>query len=82
MSQREKLVERFRKKPRDFTWNELERLLHGFGYRLESGEGSRRKFFNAERGVMISLHQPHPHNELKKYQVEAVFGHLKEEGFL
>jgi predicted RNA binding protein YcfA (HicA-like mRNA interferase family) len=82
MSQREKLVERFRKRPKDFTWNELERLLEGFGYRQETGQGSGRKFFNEERGVLICIHQPHPRKELKKYQVNDVFEHLKQEGFL
>jgi hypothetical protein len=32
--------------------------------------------------VSISLHQPHPRNELKSYQVKDVLGHLRQEGLL
>ena len=52
------------------------------GYKEETGGGSRRKFFNPETGVSISLHEPHPRNELKAYQVRAVLDHLKQEGLL
>ncbi|MGA2185675.1 MAG: hypothetical protein ABSH47_21870 [Bryobacteraceae bacterium] len=33
MSQHEKPLERFRGRPSDFTWDELTRLLAGFGYK-------------------------------------------------
>ncbi len=82
MSQKEKLLERLRGKPKDFTWNELERVLLSLGYELESGSGSRRKFFNVKTGDVISLHQPHPNNILKGYQVRDVLSHLKERGEL
>ena len=32
MSRRDKLVSRLRGKPKDFTWDELVRLLEGVGY--------------------------------------------------
>ncbi len=81
MSQHEKLVQRFRSRPKDFTWDELKRLLVGFGYREESGSGSRRRFING-KDLVISLHKPHPGNQLKAYQVRAVLDHLKQEGDL
>jgi hypothetical protein len=81
MSRHEKLVERFLGKPRDFTWSELRRLLGGFGYKEVSGGGSRRKFID-HRGVTISLHEPHPENVLKAYQVREVLAHLQQERFL
>lgn len=82
MSQQDKLVERFRRKPTDFTWSELKRLLAGFGYREEAGSGSRRRFVHAQTGVSIGLHEPHPRNALKAYQVSDVFDHLRQEGYL
>lgn len=82
MSQREKLIARFRKKPRDFTWDEAVRLLAGFGYEEEPGEGSRRKFFNSARNVSISMHEPHPGKELRAYQIRDLQNHLKQEGCL
>jgi hypothetical protein len=82
MGQHEKLLERLRSRPKDFRWAELKTLLSGFGYKEEMGSGSRRKFFNPHTGVSISLHQPHPRNELKAYQVKDVLEHLKQEGLL
>ena len=68
MSQREKLLERLKSKPKDFGWEELERLLAGLGYEQEKGSGSRRKFYNAETEALVSLHEPHPRKTLKSYQ--------------
>jgi hypothetical protein len=82
MGQREKLLERLRSRPKDFRWQQLKTLLSGFGYEEERGSGSRRPFFNPATGVSISLHQPHPRNELKSYQVKDVLEHLKQEGLL
>lgn len=82
MGKHEKLIQRVRSRPKDFTWNELQRLLAGFGYEEEAGDGSRRKFINREKGVVISMHEPHPGNELKSYQVREVLVHLKGEGYL
>jgi predicted RNA binding protein YcfA (HicA-like mRNA interferase family) len=82
MSQREKLVERLRQKPKDFTWSEAVKLLEGFGYKEEPGGGSRRKFFNSARNVVIHMHEPHPRKELKSYQIRELLNHLKQEGYL
>jgi len=32
MSRKDKLIERLKGRPRDFTWEELTRLLDGLGY--------------------------------------------------
>lgn len=82
MSQKKKLLERLKTKPKDFTWEELESVLTSFGYQAESGAGSRRKFFNSKTGDAINLHQPHPKNILKSYQIRDVLIHLKEKGLL
>jgi len=84
MSRHEKLVERFLSKPRNFTWEELKMLLNGFGYdEAPKGKtsGSRRRFVHPTRGP-ISLHTPHPGNELKSYQVAQIITFLKAEGLL
>ena len=80
VSQQTKLLEKLKSKPKDFRWDELEKLLRGFGYKLEQNRGSRRKFVHEDSGVMISLHKPHPGNELKSYQIADVLAHLKQEG--
>lgn len=84
MSQVEKLVIRLLSYPKDFTWEELIKILRHFGYeeykRGKTG-GSRRKFSNSENHI-ISLHKPHPANILKRYQVEDVVNALKERGYI
>ena len=81
----DKLIERFKSKPKDFKWGELLRLLSHFEYGLlPTGKtgGSSRKFLNERNGRLIMLHEPHPKAILKAYQVTDVYKHLKDEGFL
>jgi hypothetical protein len=77
----EKLIERFKQSPKDFTWNELTKLLAHFGYEEKKGKGSRRKF-EAEGLPTISLHEPHPKNEVKQYALKDVREMLEGEGLL
>jgi len=84
MGTREKLIERFLRLPSDFTFDEMQRLLEGFGY--EKGDkgrtsGSRVIFKNADKRP-IMLHKPHPGNIVKGYAMKQVFGVLKEEGLI
>lgn len=84
MGTREKLIERFLRLPSDFTFDEMQRLLEGFGY--EKGDkgrtsGSRVIFKNADKRP-IMLHKPHPGNIVKNYAMKQVFGVLKEEGLI
>ncbi len=84
MTRKEKLVNRFLSKPKNFTWEELKRLLAGFDFQEEKTgktSGSRTRFVNLS-GVIISLHKPHPHNILKMYQIEQVIEILEQEGLL
>ena len=84
MSKQEKLAQRFKGKPTDFTWTELKSLLAGFGYELAAGGktgGSRVRFLHPGRPP-ITLHKPHPTPVLKRYQVEQILEFLKKEGAL
>lgn len=85
MASIEKLIERFKNKPKDFRWGELLRLLEHFGYHLlPTGKttGSRRKFYNGTSRRLIMLHEPHPGSIVKACQVRSVYNHLTEEGLL
>ena len=82
MSQQKKLLDRLKRKPKDFAWSELVNLLASVGYEQEKNTGSRRKFFNESTGALISLHEPHPKGILKMYQLNAVLEHLKKGNFL
>ncbi len=84
MSKNEKLVERFKQLPNDFTFEELEKLLSIFGYRSSNKgktSGSRIKFeLPNKRPIMI--HKPHPGNIIKGYAMKQIFEELKNAGFI
>lgn len=79
MTQLDKLHKRICSRPKDFTWEELARLLKAYGYEeLAGGKtgGSRRRFFNPAIQLVITLHKPHPGNILKEYQLKEIIAHL------
>ena len=82
MSKFEKLVKRFLSQPSDFTYNELLRLLNGFGYSELQGSGSRVVFYNDNLKHNIKLHKPHPGSILKRYQIAIIIEELKIKGLL
>ena len=80
MSSHEKLLERFLKLPKDFTWDELRRLVKRYGYYQNSRgktSGSRFKLEKEDSDVYLDLHKPHPRNILKPYQMRDVLDFLK-----
>ncbi len=84
MSRTEKLAQRLLSAPKDFTWEELTKILAQFGYmELKKGKtgGSRRKFADTKKNI-ITLHKPHPGNIVKEYAVRQVIAHLKEKGHI
>jgi hypothetical protein len=84
MTRREKLIARLKNKPRDFTWDELVRLLEGLGYReAAAGKtgGSRRRFIHLTAPT-IALHKPHPGSIVKIYVIEELVRMLTEEGLI
>ncbi|MBI5010039.1 MAG: type II toxin-antitoxin system HicA family toxin [Bacteroidia bacterium] len=85
MSRKEKLVERFLRQPKDFTYQELSKLLSGFGYIEEKKgrtSGSRVLFYNNEKEHSIMLHKPHPGNIIKSYALKYVLQELETMGFI
>lgn len=85
MTRKDKLIERLQQRPRDFTWDELVRLLLSLGFEQAKGSktgGSRQRFVRVSSGVVISLHRPHPHHELKGYQIDQIIETLQSEGLL
>ncbi len=84
MGTKEKLIERFKRQPNDFTFDELERLLAIFGYtRSNKGKtsGSRIIFSDHEKRP-IMIHKPHPGNILKGYAMKQVLEELKKAGHI
>jgi hypothetical protein len=81
VSRQEKLIARLKSKPRDFSWDELVRLLEALDYReAATGKtgGSRRRFVH-ETAPPIMLHKPHPGSIVKMYVVHEVLRVLSEE---
>ncbi len=79
MSKEEKLIKRLLSKPKDFSYNELRRLLAFLGYIENQGgktSGSRVSFYNSKTNHIIRFHKPHPGNELKQYQIEQLIEEL------
>lgn len=84
MGTKEKLRNRFLKMPSDFTFDEMQRLLEGYGYEKSNKgktSGSRLIFKNGNKRP-IMLHKPHPGNIVKEYAMKQVFDDLKETGFI
>ena len=85
MSRHEKLLQRFLRLPKDFTYDELKRLLAGLGYdedRKGKASGSRVAFVDQESKHIIRLHKPHPGNIVKSYALEQIYAELKNQGII
>ena len=78
MSTKEKLIERFKRLPSDFTFEELVRLLSFYGYQLDNKgltSGSRVIF---KRGNdKIALHRPHPSVIIKPGTLKCIYNIVK-----
>ena len=77
MTRSEKLISRFLSRPKDFSYNELKRLLSGLGYTELQGSGSRVVFSNKKLKHSIKLHKPHPGRIMKQYQIDLVINELQ-----
>ena len=85
MSKHEKLIERILGNPKDFTYDELKRLLSGFDYIEEQRgrtSGSAVLFYNERTTDKICIHKPHPGNIIKGYVIKLVVEHLKKANVL
>ena len=84
MSKKEKIIERLKSKPKDFTYDEAKSLLNKLEFYEENKgktSGSRVAFVNNEK-IKIELHKPHPGNVLKPYQINILIKKLKEMGVM
>lgn len=80
MSKIEKMIERLKTVPADFTYKEMVSLLEALGFRMDNkgrSSGSRVKFVRGN--VELLLHRPHPRKEIKPYQIRQVLDILREE---
>lgn len=82
MGTKEKLVDRLKSQPKDFTFEEAELMLTLFGY-TKSNKGKTsgsRVMFIDEQKRKILLHKPHPGNVLKTYALKDIIEKLIRNG--
>jgi hypothetical protein len=85
MTKREKLLQRFLSKPKNFTFDDLRRLLKSFGYQeAKTGKtsGARVGFYNRELDDMIKFHKPHPSNVMKQCYLREIEQQLRDKGVI
>jgi len=82
LGRKDKLLLRFLSQPRDFTFDELVKLLNDFGfYEVNTGKtsGSRVRFKNDNHPLsIIKFHKPHPQNIIKSYVLDNIKTTLEE----
>ena len=83
MSKKQKLIERLKAKPKDFTYDEMETLLLSLGFlKSHKGKTSGSRVLFELGDFPIDLHKPHPQKELPKYQINKILKSLEEEGLI
>lgn len=83
MGKKDKLIKRLLKKPKDFTFDEMESLLSYFDYELkQGGTGSGVKFIKVGSNDVINFHKPHPNGILKRYVLDQVIEKLRKDGLI
>lgn len=83
MGTKEKLIERFKRQPNDFTWDELVRLFSIFGYSINNkGKTSGSRAIFAKGESTYTVHKPHPGNIIKGYVLKQVLEFLTKNNLL
>ncbi|MDE6112391.1 MAG: type II toxin-antitoxin system HicA family toxin [Bacteroidales bacterium] len=79
MGQKEKLIDRFKRLPKDFTFDELTSLLVYLGFEQDNkGKTSgSRVLFKRYDGLLIMLHKPHPGHIVKWYALKQILDYLR-----
>ena len=83
MGKKEKLIERLKSNPRNFTFDEMKSALESLGFEMSNKgktSGSRVKFIRGNIGII--LHKPHPRKELLEYQIKQVLEILEKEDLI
>lgn len=84
MNKKNKLLQRFRSLPRDFTFDEMVAVFKNCGFTLSNKgatSGSRIEFINENDGNSYIMHKPHPLNIIKGYVMRQVYTYLDVNGY-
>ena len=83
MSKKDKLIDKLLKRPKDFTFEDMESLLLYFGYKVkQGGTGSGVKFIKDGSNEVINFHKPHPNGVLKRYVLDQVIEKLRKDDLI
>ena len=85
MSQKDKLLKKLLAKNSSFSFPEAVQLLGYYSYILDNKgrtSGSRVIFTSSLYSAKLMLHRPHPHNELKQYQIRQLIEFLQQENLI
>lgn len=87
VSTKEKLIKRFLSLPKDFTFDELARLLTALGFAMSNKgktSGSRVKFMHTEQEAsIIRLHKPHASGDpVKEAALKEIYTQLTEKKYI
>ena len=78
MSTKDKLIERFKQLPSDFTFDELVRLFSQLGFELDNkGATSGSRVVFVKEDMKYILHKPHPVNTVKKVYLNKLCKYLR-----
>lgn len=83
MSTKEKLIERFKRLPNDFTFEETVRLFAAIGFTLhQKGKtsGSRVMFYKED--LSFDMHKPHPGSIVKRGTIKSIYDFLTKKGLI
>jgi len=83
MSTKDKLIERFKSQPKNFTWEELVRLFGILGFTVDNkGKTSGSRVLFEKDGEAHTVHKPHPSNIIKGYVMKQALDFLIEKGYI
>ena len=83
MSSKKKLIDRFKRQPNDFTWDELVRLFGILGFVADNkGKTSGSRLIFKKDAEKIDLHKPHPSKIIKEYKMKEILTYLIGKGFI
>ena len=82
MSQIEKLIEKLLSNPRGFKFSELQKVMAHFGYIEDTAGKTSGSVVSFVSRRSITIHRPHPGDELPSWAIKKVVTFLKEEGRL
>ncbi len=77
MGTKEKLIERFKTQPKDFTWDEFVRLFSVLGFELgNKGKTSGSRVVFTKGKMTYIAHKPHPARFIKGYVIKQTLEFL------